>query len=136
MNIRLKQKLVSINKYQVLLQCKFDEYTAKYISDIVKYNKQLPYKWQYNKIVKELKCKLILFYYTYNTNKNQQLLCNKIVRLIFKHKKFEKIYQLAISDFDFKLNNFDEYCDIGYFLFPYYLEFIRNNTHYTNYLQY
>lgn len=39
-NKRLKKTLVSLNKYKVLKKCKiFDKYIAKYISDIVEFNK-------------------------------------------------------------------------------------------------
>lgn len=37
----LKEKLILLNKFNVLLQCKFDIYTAKYISDIIEYNIKL-----------------------------------------------------------------------------------------------
>ncbi len=79
--LHLKEKLILLNKFNVLLQCKFDIYTAKYISDIVEYNIKLLHKLKYNNVIKELKCRLIFFYYNYNKkkyNNNYQLLYNKI----------------------------------------------------------
>lgn len=137
---RLKQKLISISKFNVLLQCKFDIYTAKYISDIVDYSLKLPQKLKYGNVIKELKCRILFFYYVYNIGpyyEHQQLVYNKIIKLLLiKSNKFDIIYQEAIIDFNNKLDNFDEYCDMGYIFNIIYPEFIKQNKYYIKYLEY
>ncbi len=117
----LKEILISLDKLNVLLQCKFDRYSAQYINDIINYNILLPQKIKYNKVIQELKYRMIYFYFEYNTTFKK----NKLKYIIFPPFNINKYYQKAIADYDTKLGN-DMYYDINYTLFIQYIKFSKD----------
>ena len=112
----LRERLLLLNKFNVLKQCSFCDDIAKYISDIVQYNKTHS---QYKRMIVKMKCKLIYMVSFLYDNKLQYLKYNMytnydvVLKVVSKYssKSFKLLYYMTLSKFNLMLqkNNWYQY---------------------------
>ena len=101
----LRERLLLLNKFNVLKQCSFCDDIAKYISDIVQYNKTHS---QYKRMIVKMKCKLIYMVSFLYDNKLQYLKYNMytnydvVLKVVSKYssKSFKLLYYIILSKFN------------------------------------
>jgi hypothetical protein len=117
----LKEKLKSLNKFEVLKKCGFNKYDAKYISDLVEYNEMLSYRQQheskYEPVVREFKTRLIYSVHVLESQfqrvngdpsayfYSRKLQYDKMLKAIqpeLQKTPFETLYSSSVARFDEK----------------------------------